>query len=186
MCTGAEGLSAAGSSGGMGGYASVIGGIAGAASSLRTGSQTKAFDDYKANQAEADANAEEQLGQVRGDKVRKAGKVAMGQARAAFGASGVDVSAGSSLAVQANIQRNVSTDALTELLTGQRRAATLRATAQGDRSAGDIAMQDAYGGASKSLLSSYATSMRDKAAANRYTTTRPPTYVTPGDYYMEN
>jgi hypothetical protein len=101
---------------------------------------------------------------VRAGKVRKAGRLVTSQARAAYGASGVEVDHGTPATVQGSIRRNVEEDALTELLTGKRRATVLRTQGAGDRLAGENAERAGYMGAATSLLqgaASYAGSRQD-------------------------
>jgi len=189
MCTGSESMV-----GGNAGYASMagaalnmIGGAMNAGGALKSGNQQEVFANYKADQAMADAEAERQMGEVRAGKIRKAGKLQVSEARAAGGASGVDVNSGSMVDVGETIQRNVSTDALTELLTGVRRANTLTATAQGYRAQGALAQDAAKATATRSLLSGAANAATALYAGNRYkTTTKPASIVSTGDYYMED
>jgi hypothetical protein len=166
------------------GNLSVAGGALNALGSIMGGNQQKKYADYKAAQSEADANAEAGMGQVRAGKVRKAGALTLADARAAGGGSGVDVNSGSMLSAGETITRNVGSDALTELLTGNRRAASLRATGQGYTAAGTIAQNAGYMGAGRSLLSGSAKAIADKEAQNRYKKTEftPP----PADYSGED
>lgn len=132
------------------------------------GKQASNFQNYQANQAEADADAEQQLGRLRAGKIRKAGARTGSQARAAYGASGVSVDSGTARAVQQQIDADVAEDALTELLTGGYRAQSLRATAEGRRRAARNSEVESYFGAGKSLLAGAATVMEKRAERDRW------------------
>lgn len=138
--------------------------VSGVANLLQGGQQRRYYN-YQADQSSADAEAERQLGVVRGEKVRKAGRLQQSEVTAGFGGSGIDVGSGSAIAVRGALQRNIEEDALTQLLTGQRRGRVLDATAQGQRSAGENAMSGGYMSAARSLLTGTAASM--DAANNR-------------------
>jgi hypothetical protein len=155
MCTGAEML--IGSSAALGAYGNV-----------QQGKQAKKYYNYQADQAMADAEAERQMGEARAGRVRKAGVLAQSQVRAGYGASGVDVNTGTPVAVATQLQRDISSDALTELLTGQRRAASLQATAAGQRQAGANAQQAGYNRAAGSLLSGAAGIAQAREAKDRW------------------
>lgn len=132
------------------------------------GKQAANFRNYEANQAEADADAEQQLGQLRAGKIRKAGRRTSSAARAAYGGSGVSVGSGTALAVQQQLDTDVAEDALTELLTGGYRAQSLRATAEGKRRAASNTQTESYFGAGKSLLAGAATVMEKRAERDRW------------------
>lgn len=71
-------------------------------------------------QAAQDAQAALDQSYVEGATLRKQGKVAMSQTRAAYGASGVNVNFGSPLEVQTDLSQRVEHDALTKILAGER------------------------------------------------------------------
>lgn len=127
--------------------------------SVQQGNQGKAFYDYRANQAVADAAAERGAGEVRAGKIRKAGAIVQGQVRAGYAGSGIDVNSGTALVTSEVLARNISEDATAELLTGERRGRALEAQAAGDRAAGANAKFSGYLGATRSLLSGTAAVM---------------------------
>lgn len=163
MCTGAEGFMTKHAdklilaSGAM----DAVGKLAGA-----KGSYDHA--NYEAEQLLADAEVSRGLAQVTAGKIRKAGAQTRKQARAAYGASGVSVDSGSALAVQEDIDRGAGEDALTELLSGSYRAASMEATASARRRAGRNAIAAGIGGAGRSLLNAAAEERKIQAETNRW------------------
>lgn len=135
---------------------------------IAQGVQARRYFKYQQDQANADAAAEAELGQVRGDKIRKAGKIVQGDARAAYGASGVRADTGSAAVVQQQINRDVEEDALTELYTGQRRARVKQAEAQGFGSQASNALSAGISGAGKSLLGGAATATEAGERTSRW------------------
>jgi hypothetical protein len=123
---------------------------------------------YEADQLMADAEVSRGLASVTGGKIRKAGRVVRGQARAGYGASGVAVDSGSALAVQEDITRGAGEDALMELLSGNYRAASMEASASARRMAGRNAVSAGIGSAGKSMLSAAAEERRVQAETNRW------------------
>lgn len=77
--------------------------------------------DLQAEQAAADAVAEREAGEVMASKLRKAGRSQQSEAKAALAASGVEVTAGTPIRISEQIARNVETDALNEILYGERK-----------------------------------------------------------------
>lgn len=163
MCTGAEGFMQAHADKMIlaGGVMDAVGKITGAKASYD-------YANYQADQLNADAAATRGFASIGADKIRRAGKTVQGQARAAYGASGVSVNSGSAAAVQEDIARRAGEDALTELLTGGYRAASMESTAAARRIAGRNAMFAGVGSAGRSLLSSYADQQRANAEADRW------------------
>lgn len=131
MCTGIEGL-----------FATTAGKVFAAAtafsaiSSIQQGQQEKKFANFQAEQANADAQAAREQGQVTAEKIRKAGKFQQAEAVAALAASGVEVTAGTPLRIADEIKKRVEQDAFAEMLTGQRQGTRLDQEAQGFRAAG--------------------------------------------------
>lgn len=99
----------------------------------------------RARMSRADARAEEALGQVRAGRIRTAGERELGEARAAASASGVKLSSGSVMEAERSIVRNVEQDALSAIVTGQNRAASLRASAGYYQQAGVLSALDEIG-----------------------------------------
>jgi hypothetical protein len=124
-----------------------------AVNQINQGNQQKEFADYQAAQADADAQAEREMGQVRADKVRKAGRAQQSEARAALAAGGMEVGAGTALTIDEKIALSAEEDALQEILYGSRKGARLNQEAQGSRAAGRNARAAGYAGAAGSVLS---------------------------------
>lgn len=163
MCTGAEGFMTQHADKMIlaGGAMDAIGKLTGAVS-------TRQFANAQADQLMADADATRGLAGVTGNKIRRAGAMTRKSARAAYGASGVAVDSGSALAVQEDIDRRASEDALTELLSGGYRAASMEATARSRRVAGRNAMVAGFGSMGKSLLSSASDQAKANAEVDRW------------------
>ena len=123
-----------------------------AMSAMNKGSQQQDMANYQAAQANADAQAEREVGQVNADKIRKAAKSQQSSARSALAASGVVADAGTPLTIQGDIINRGEGDALTELLTGVRKGQRLDSEASGLRVAGSNAKAQGYAGAAGSLL----------------------------------
>lgn len=121
-------------------------------SSISKGQQQQDMANYQAAQANADAQAERELGQVNADKIRKAAKSQQSSARSALAASGVVADAGTPLMIQGDIIQRGEGDALTELLTGTRKGQKLDSEASGLRVAGSNAKAAGYASAAGSLL----------------------------------
>lgn len=140
MCTGLEMLMVASSA------VSAIG-------ALQQGQQQKAYANYQAAQAEADAKAERDAAEIHADKIRKAAKLQAGEARAALAGSGVDVGQGTPVDINSSIYKNAEEDAWTTILGGKAKGAQLDAQAQGLRISGDNAETASYFNAAGSALS---------------------------------
>lgn len=139
MCTGLEVLAIAGA--GMQGF-----------SMLQQGKQASAMANYEAKQAEANAAAERGAAAVRADKIRKMGRMQRSSARAALAASGANVGEGTALVIDQQIGRDAEEDALTEIMTGGRRADALNTQAELSRISGSNARSASYLGAAGSVL----------------------------------
>lgn len=122
-------------------------------SSVSKGQQAQDMANYQAAQAQADATAEREVAQVNADKIRKAAKSQQSSARSALAASGVVADAGTPLMIQGDIIDRGEQDALTELLTGNRKGQKLDTEASGLRVAGSNAKAQGYSNAVGSLLS---------------------------------
>lgn len=107
-----------------------------AVTSIQQGRQEQKFANFQAEQANADAQAAREQGQVNAEKIRRAGKYDQAEAVAALAASGVEVTAGTPLRIADEIKKRVEQDAFAEMLTGSRAGARLDQEAQGFRAAG--------------------------------------------------
>jgi hypothetical protein len=126
--------------------------IVGAYAAYSSGQSQEEFANYEAKQAEADARAEQGAAQVEAERIRKAGKQAAGEARAALAGSGQDVTSAGALAINREIYRGAEEDAYFALLGGRDRATRLNTDAQLSRSRGREAGRAGTLGAYSSLL----------------------------------
>lgn len=122
-------------------------------SAISQGRQQGDQADWQAKQAEADAQASREAGEVRADKVRKAGKLTQSKARTALAGSGVQVGAGTAVKIAQDIYQNAESDAQSELLSGIYGGQVKDSEAAGMRIAGDNARTAGYMRAGGSLLS---------------------------------
>lgn len=139
MCTGLE-------------FALIGGSALSAAGAIQQGTQAKRQGQFQQQQAEADAVAEREAGEVRADKLRKVGRLQKSDARAALAKSGVMADAGSALTIQGDITARSEEDALAEMLTGTNRGRRLEQEGEIARLTGDNAYRSGILGAGKSLL----------------------------------
>lgn len=121
-------------------------------SALAQGEQQASQADWQARQAAADAQAEREAGEIRAEKVRKAGRHQQSQARAALAAAGVEVGAGTPVKIVQQIARDADADSQTELLTGAYRGAQLDSESEGMKIAASNARTNSYMRAGGSLL----------------------------------
>lgn len=113
-----------------------------------------------ADQAQADAEAAAAQGRVEAEKIRKATRARQSEAVAALAASGVDVSTGTAEQIQTDIGERGEEDALTAILSGQRRSGRYMGEAANDRFMAGQATSAGYVNAGASVLSSVASSAR--------------------------
>lgn len=161
MCTGTSGTGI-GSSGTSGSWADLI--IAGSSllsahGNLSEGKSGAQMYGYRANQAEADAVFERGMGEVRANKIRKAGVLAQAEVRAGYGGSGIDVNSGTPLAVAEKLERNIGEDAIAQLLTGEYRARKDEQEAGFDRASASRTISGSRYAAARSLLAGTAALM---------------------------
>jgi len=128
-----------------------------ASSSISQGKQQKNFANFQANQANADAVASREQGEVNAGKIRKAGKYQQAEAISDLAGSGVEIGAGTPLKIAQEIYRRTEADAFSEILTGTRQGSRLDQEATGLRAAGRNAQTAGYMKATGSLLSAGAT-----------------------------
>lgn len=97
------------------------------------GKQQEAWQNYQAEQADADADAERQAGMVEAERIRKLGKRQKAEADAAFAGSGIDLSEGTPLDINRDISQGVEEDAYFAMVGANDRGARLNADAMGAR-----------------------------------------------------
>lgn len=90
----------------------------------------------RARMQRQDARSERAYGQSKAGRIRQAGEAELGAARASAAASGVKVGSGSVLMAEKQIVQNVEQDALSSILTGNNRAASLDESARYHQTAG--------------------------------------------------
>ena len=148
MCTGLEAFLTANST------ATAVGSMAvSAIGALQQGQQQKAYANYQAAQAEADAKAERDAAEIHADKIRKMARRQAGEASASLAGSGVDVGSGTPVDINSSIYANAEEDAWSAILGGKAKGAQLDAQAQGMRISGDNAETASYFNAAGSALS---------------------------------
>lgn len=118
----------------------------------QAGKQQEAWGNYQAAQTEADARTEKGAGQVEAERIRKLGKRQIAEAMAAYAGSGIDVSEGTPLDINRDIEAGVEEDAALAIMGGNDRALRLNAQAQGDRMGAGNARQAGRLNAANSLL----------------------------------
>jgi hypothetical protein len=111
---------------------------------ISQGNQQKQYYDYQAAQAEADAQAARELGEVQAEKMRKAGMSQQSEAKAALAASGVEVTAGTPLKIYQEIDRRAEEDAHQAILAGARQGNRYDSEARLSRMAGKNARSSGY------------------------------------------
>jgi len=120
--------------------------------SIVQGNQQADMMDYQRRQAEADAQASAEQGQVQADKIRKAGRLQQSEAKAALAASGVETGAGTPVKIVSEIWKNTEQDAQQAIIGGNRQAANLQSEASASAIAGRNARTAGYLRAGGSLL----------------------------------
>lgn len=123
---------------------------------LNRGRQEGELAEYEAAKADEQARVEREVAGVRAARTRKIGERDIGTARAGYAGAGVDVSSGSAAFVAGEISSRIELDALTEILTGERRGRALEISADEKRRAGKNARSDALWSAGGSLLGGFA------------------------------
>lgn len=123
-----------------------------AGSAVQQGRQQKAFNEYQADQAEADAAAEKGAAQVRAERIRNITRQTRAAARADIAAAGANVGEGTPILIEEDIMRRGERDALLGIDDAKDMASRLRAQAFGLRSQGRQAQQAGYINAFSSAL----------------------------------
>lgn len=103
---------------------------------IQQGAAQKRAANEQAQRDEIQAERESVAATQEAKRIRAAGDRTAGAARAQLAASGIDVGSGSAININEDITGNAESDAMNTLLTGSRRAESLRFTAQQTRTAG--------------------------------------------------
>jgi hypothetical protein len=126
--------------------------ILAAGAAVQQGIETKKYNDYLANQAEADKRTAQSAAEVEAMRIRKQREQIRSNAIAELAASGVDVNSDTALRIDQQIVRDSEEDAFLALAGGTDRANRLDAEAQGYRNTGKQARTAGYVNAGSSLL----------------------------------
>lgn len=103
---------------------------------LSRGVSEFAYSRYQAKAAGADARAELDAAQAQAEKIRRGTRGAVSDARAGVVAAGATLDSGSALTLEQDINQRGESDALTAILTGDRKAANQRRLAAQYRTSG--------------------------------------------------
>lgn len=115
--------------------------------------QTQAnYQEYQADQAEADARAEAGMAKVEAERIRKAAKKQRSEAIAAMAASGMDVNSSTALKIDEQITRDSEEDAALVMFGADDRSRRLQAEAGGYRNMASNTRNSGYVAATSSLL----------------------------------
>ena len=154
----------------MSGYtaavAMVASAVVGAYSAYESGQQQKAlgesqneWNQYQANQAIADANAEKSAAEVHAEKIRKLARIQASEANASLAGSGVEVGEGTAMNINEDIYANAEEDAVMTIFGGVDRskrginqAAGYRATGEQAQISGNAAARAGTLNAASSIL----------------------------------
>lgn len=124
-----------------------------AVGSIQQGRQANKAAGQQAAQYEQQAEWERDNAEGEAARIRRAGSVQRGQTLGALAASGVKIGEGSALDVERQVMEDYARDEYLALLTGDRTARNLRASAGQTRRAGRDARNAGYVTAGTSLLS---------------------------------
>ena len=131
------------------------------------GRERQELGNFQAQQAEADAVAEREAGEVRAGKIRKAAKSQQSEAKAALAAGGVEVTAGTPVRISQTIRQNAEEDALNEILYGDRKADRLEQDAALARQGGARARAGASSAAGSARMSAFGSAFSGGAEVAR-------------------
>lgn len=165
-------------------YAAAAAAAVGAYSAIQSGQQQKKlgesqneWNQYQANQAVADANAEKSAAQVHADKIRKMARIQAGEATASLAGSGVDIGEGTALNINKDIYANAEEDAVMTIFGGVDRskrgvnqAAGYRATGEQAQISGNAAARAGTLNAASSILGGVGTVSKGWKAGTNATT----------------
>jgi pyruvate/2-oxoglutarate dehydrogenase complex dihydrolipoamide acyltransferase (E2) component len=116
-------------------------------------SQQKKLSDFQADQANANADAEKQAGELRAEKARERAKHIAASARAALAASGIDLDSVSANLINKDIVERGEKDAFVQELNAEDRATALRQQADVFNLQGDQAVVAGVANLSSSAIS---------------------------------
>lgn len=139
MCTGVE-------------IAYVAGMVLAAGGAVHQAQTQSNYQEYQADQAEADARAEAGMAKVEAERIRKESKRERSAAIAALAASGVDVNSDTALVIDQEISRGAEEDAALVMFGGADRVNRLNAEAGGYRNMASNTRNSGYVAATSNLL----------------------------------
>ncbi|TXH01360.1 MAG: hypothetical protein E6R09_06820 [Rhodocyclaceae bacterium] len=179
-------------------YAVIVSAVAAAAvgaySSYESGQQQKAlgesqneWNQYQANQAIADANAEKSSAELHAEMIRKMAKRQASEANASLAGSGVEVGEGTAVNINKDIYANAEEDAMLTIFGGVDRskrginqAAGYRATGEQAQISGNAAARAGTLNAASSILGGVSTVAKGWKTGTNATTTAAGGNTTPG------
>lgn len=119
--------------------------LVGAYSSVQQGKAAEEMGNYRAKQAQADANAERGAAQVEADLIRKKARATASAANAQMAANGIDVTAdGTATEINKSIWQDAEQDAQMGIFGANDRAEHINAQGEADKIAGEQAKQAGY------------------------------------------
>lgn len=134
--------------------------ILAAGAAVQQGIETKKYNDYLADQAEADKRTAQSAAEVEAMRIRKQREKVRSDAIAELASSGMDVNSDTALKIDQQIVRDSEEDAFLTLAGGVDRSNRLAAEADGYRIAGKQARTAGFVRAGTSLLSTAANNGR--------------------------
>lgn len=165
-------------------WVALVGAILSVAAQQQAGREREATANYQAEQAQADALAERDQGELNASAIRRQGRKQLASANVALAASGLGLESPGAININEDINRSAELDARNAILTGQRRSDNLNASAQALRIGGKQARDAANVNSVTTLLSSassYGSSSGWFKSNNTNTTnTQRPTYMDAG------
>lgn len=152
----------------MSGYTAAVAMVAAAAvgaySAYESGQQQKAlgesqneWNQYQANQAVADANAEKSAAEVHAEKIRKLARIQASEANASLAGSGVEVGEGTAVNINKDIYANAEEDAVMTIFGGVDRSKRGINQAAGYRATGEQAQISGNAAARAGTLNAFST-----------------------------
>lgn len=126
-------------------------------SSIEEGKAAEEMGDYKADQAQADANAEKGVAQVNASIIRRQAQRTSSAANAQMAANGVDITAGGTAEeINKDITTRAETDAQMGIFGANDKASRINAQGEADKIAGEQAKDAGYVNALESIGGAYA------------------------------
>lgn len=126
-----------------------------AGSSIASGYQQNQMASYQAKQANADAQAQKDAGEIEAEKIRDRAKRIAATARANLAASGISIDSPTANLINKDLIERGELDASTAVNNADDAASRLRQRAEALKLEGQGAIYQGYAGAAKSAISTY-------------------------------